>query len=689
MVFLRFLRRKLSGRQFTPTSVTGWIAVYAGGLWLLLYAVRSIVTPNSPPFGTAYAFCSFIEIVALLVLAFRWLRYRFMWRLRNRLFVTYVFIGVIPVVLLVLMVTLAAYLFAGQFSAYVVTSDVQREMRRLQALNEAAARHLALGLKQGKSVGAIELDIEGGPTSMVAVYQGKTTVLQKGEGEAPPTIPPDANDRTGVVTDNDSLYLRSVTSIPAARGTLTMMSSLPLTKSRVESIVGELGEISVYGRARTTQKVDSSGLRMQVGEESFRLDTDPKLRAGQIPAQKYRLDWAFLPPGSLLTAFDWQSGKNTTLFMTVKTRPSALYQRFFQTNGEMTTAITYALGFVALIFALIEALAFFIGMRLSKTMTRSVAELYDATQRVNKGDFSRRIQIVSRDQLAALETSFNSMTESLQKLIAEQKEKQRIESELAIAQEVQALLFPSDLTAIEALEVHGICKPARTVSGDYYDFLPVSGTRLGLAVGDISGKGISAALLMATVHAFVRAYTLVDSAPSLAAVAAGSQQALSHSVKTGQLNPGALMALLNQQMYESTPMEKYATMFLGFYDQTTREFKYSNAGHLPPMLIGVDGSIRELDGAGGTVVGLFGGMTYPDESIEMRPGDIFVAYSDGVTEPENEFGEFGADRLAQLVRDHRNEPLARISDVVITSVLDWIGANEQPDDVTLVLARAR
>jgi phosphoserine phosphatase RsbU/P len=191
------------------------------------------------------------------------------------------------------------------------------------------------------------------------------------------------------------------------------------------------------------------------------------------------------------------------------------------------------------------------------------------------------------------------------------------------------------------------------------------------------------------VHAFVRAYTLVDSVPELAAAAHAPHNAITHAVKTGELNPGALMAMLNQQMYESTPTEKYATMFLGFYDQSTRQFKYSNAGHLPPMLIGVDGSVRSLDGAGGTVVGLFGGMTYPDESIEMRPGDIFVAYSDGVTEPENEFGEFGADRLAQLVKDHRKESLARITDVVISSVVDWIGANEQPDDVTLVLARAR
>lgn len=129
-------------------------------------------------------------------------------------------------------------------------------------------------------------------------------------------------------------------------------------------------------------------------------------------------------------------------------------------------------------------------------------------------------------------------------------------------------------------------------------------------------------------------------------------------------------------------------MFLGFYDARSRELTYSNAGHLPPMLIGRDGSVRPLE-TGGLVVGLFGDVAYPDDSIQMEPGDIFLAYSDGVTEPENEFGEFGEERLIQLVLDNRHLPLARISDIVIAAVQDWIGGSEQPDDVTIVLARAR
>jgi sigma-B regulation protein RsbU (phosphoserine phosphatase) len=109
---------------------------------------------------------------------------------------------------------------------------------------------------------------------------------------------------------------------------------------------------------------------------------------------------------------------------------------------------------------------------------------------------------------------------------------------------------------------------------------------------------------------------------------------------------------------------------------------------LPPILIGRDGAVRRLE-AGGTVVGLFENVTYDEGSVEMHPGEIFLAYSDGVTEPENEFGEFGEERLINLVSANRHSPLVQISEAVTSAVDDWIGDNEQPDDITLVLARAR
>ena len=145
---------------------------------------------------------------------------------------------------------------------------------------------------------------------------------------------------------------------------------------------------------------------------------------------------------------------------------------------------------------------------------------------------------------------------------------------------------------------------------------------------------------------------------------------------------------MNRQLYKSTPQEKYATLFLSFYDGHRRELIYSNAGHLPPLILGADGSIHRLT-EGGTVIGLFDHIAYQEATVDLRPGDIFMAFSDGVTEPENEFGEFGEERLLETIETYRHLPLERISENVIAAVQDWIGSNEQPDDITLVLARPR
>jgi sigma-B regulation protein RsbU (phosphoserine phosphatase) len=144
--------------------------------------------------------------------------------------------------------------------------------------------------------------------------------------------------------------------------------------------------------------------------------------------------------------------------------------------------------------------------------------------------------------------------------------------------------------------------------------------------------------------------------------------------------------MLNRHLYHSTTPEKYATLFLAIYDRRRRTLAYSNAGHLPALLLRKDGSIRRLT-SGGMVIGLFEEMSAEGAEIELQAGDLFVAFSDGVTEPENEFGEFGEVRLIELVRKNFPLPLARISEEITQAVADWIGGGEQPDDLTLVLAR--
>ena len=275
------------------------------------------------------------------------------------------------------------------------------------------------------------------------------------------------------------------------------------------------------------------------------------------------------------------------MLLKVRTRPSKLYGHLFAALGEFAGFVVDALIGVGIFFAIIELIALIIGTRMTRTVTAAVAQLHDATKHVDRGDFSHRIPVKSSDQLADLAISFNSMTASIEKLILEQKEKQRLENELAIAQEVQAQLFPRQVSELESLEVHGFCRPARTVSGDYYDFLTGSSHKLILAVGDISGKGISAALLMATIHSAVRAYS-VENLPQMrepvaVGAVAGSGRIMAAWPEGVEVSPGALLSLLNHQLYESTPPEKYATLFLGIYDGRSHHLTYSNGGHLPPI----------------------------------------------------------------------------------------------------------
>ena len=660
-------------------SLTMWL------LQRLLPALR-----QSASWQVAYSTMDLLTAATFLLMGYRWLTRNLMWRLRNRLIVTYIFIGVIPIILLATIFVLAGYLFAGQFATFVVTNDLKHELNRLETSNVVLANSLAQTLRRNADAleHPLELPIRAFAGRQVMCYRnGKWWVLENSD-EPTRDTPTPMDTRSAIVLDSGKLYLRASTAVPVNndKDQLTVVSSIALNPVRLDQIASDMGVISLY-LPRAESSTQSGETRLHFKESE--VDLSRKMQAGKLSPARNLFDVELIPFGVTLPALEQGTGKASGVFLTVQTRPSILYGRLFRTLGDLTDVISIVLVVICVFFAVIELFALIVGVRLTQTMTNSVARLYEATQRVNRGDFAHRIAVTRNDQLAALEVSFNSMTENLRKLIAEQKEKQRIESELAIAQEVQALLFPRDVSATDGLEIHGVCKPARTVSGDYYDFLPMASNTMGLAVGDISGKGISAALMMATVHAFVRAYTLVEPVPTLASVAVGSANSRQtvEALRDGSMSAGALLAMLNQQLYQSTPTEKYATMFLGFYNQDTQHFHYSNAGHLPPILVRADGRVQHLS-EGGTVVGLFGNMTYPDAQVQMHSGDILVAYSDGITEPENEFGEFGVERLTELVQLNRDESLARISDIIIASVLDWIGGKEQPDDCTVVLARA-
>ncbi|HST77411.1 MAG TPA: SpoIIE family protein phosphatase, partial [Verrucomicrobiae bacterium] len=513
------------------------------------------------------------------------------------------------------------------------------------------------------------------------LFPGRTITLLSAD-KAPSWL---KNDFGRLTQDQGHLKLRAATRIRTANGAELLLSDVPLDQSFLARIAAPLGSLAIY---EPDVQIEQDGKKTTIrnkAESKPGLDVSSRLSAGTIPQPQGAWDKE-LTFGGLIQTTEWATGTSMGAFLAGSTRLSTIYSYLTGSMELWTGVLGTVLVAIAATFAVVILIALLIGIRLTRTITYSVANLYRATQHVNRGDFEHRIQVRERDQLAALQTAFNSMTESLQRLIAEQKEKERLQSELEIAHEVQEQLFPRNVSGTQTLEIHGICHPARIVSGDYYDFLSYGPDQMGIAVGDISGKGISAALLMATIHSAVRAYEQEQTVSMEAVSACGTTGRSTVTARPAPPSPAHMLWLLNRHLYRSTQPEKYATLFLGFYDGDTRRLTYSNAGHLAPILLGKDGSIRRLE-AGGMVVGLFDNMEYQEETVEIYPGDIFISFSDGMTEPENEFGEFGEDRLVAAIAANRHLPLDRISAHAVAAVKDWIGAVEQPDDITLVLAR--
>jgi len=613
------------------------------------------------------------------------------------------------------MVFATLWLFAGQFANFIVTSEIHLHLRSVEAVNAAIAHDLAAQLQRGRPA-ADELveNLREGEViwkhRKVCAWQGThpLPICGQEKGATPFAFPAFVHGPfSEIVHDDDGLFLRTATVLQVRSENLMVVSSEALDQDLLQEIATNLGEITLglvssnpsdanSGESTNNSKFSTASNNLQESQRGFTVNGQPPhptLTAGSVPEAANRLDYP-ISFGTPLPVVDWESGNHekSAPLVRVQTRPSVLYNRLFASLGDFAKGVEFILLGTAIVLAIIEALALIVGTSLTRSITGSVAQLYKATQHVDRGDFSHRIPVKSRDQLAELANSFNTMTASIERLVLEQKEKQRLENELVIAQEVQAQLFPREISQLESLEVHGYCRPARTVSGDYYDFLTINSERMILAAGDVSGKGISAALLMATIHSAVRAYSMegipILREPIAVGTAANSGRLLSAGVEGLEVSPAALLALLNHQLYASTPLEKYATLFLALYDGVSRKITYSNGGHLPPVIVSRAGSIRRLD-KGGMVVGLFDGLSFEEASVQLEPGDIFLAYSDGVTEPENDFGEFGEPRLIDLVRESRDLSLVEITERVTSAVDDWIGDQEQPDDITLVLARTR
>ena len=323
---------------------------------------------------------------------------------------------------------------------------------------------------------------------------------------------------------------------------------------------------------------------------------------------------------------------------------------------------------IALGLALIYCAGLVLSIRLSQRIVYAIDGLSNAARRVGKGDFSVRLPVHGQDQLAILASSFNEMTHDLQTLRDQEKRSAVLERDVALAQEVQQNLYPRTPPDLSGATVWASTTPARIVSGDLYDFLCFRDGKVGLLCADVSGKGVSAALMMSHLQALTRG------------------RLLSADETRTQPAPATFVKGLNRDLRGRFGNNRYATMFYGEFDSRTKALHYINAGHTPPILISEAGEAKKLVD-GDLPVGLLPQATYHELQVNLSCGGAVVVYTDGVTDALNSQGEdFGEARLIECLNSlPKGAGAEAIGSCICKFVTEWTAGTEQFDDTSILV----
>lgn len=593
------------------------------------------------------------------------------WRLRNRLIIAYLFIAVVPIVLIVALVFITTYMITGQLAGYLVNSELNRRTAALRRPAELLAR--APAARRPDMVRAFLPNLSAALPGIEVLIRGEEELRVPAESALAPA-PPEWGNTNGIILREGRQYYSWAR---AVSGSTEVILAAPLSRELLSEIVPGLGAVSLLTPEAPVRKTGIRTVSRLPEEARTRRRGDP------VPAPYNRADLTVTGWHPVVLQIWERPGRTESAVLVVQTRISAVLSLIFGHNVLYDTMEWGQIGWLSFLvvsglFLLVELISLVIGISITRTITSAVHDLYEGTQKVMHGDFSHRIPVGGRDQLAELAVSFNSMTSNLERLIVVAKEKERLQSELEIAREVQSQLFPKNVPDLRTLQLTGVCHPARMVSGDYYDFMRLHDSTLAFAIGDVAGKGISAALLMAAIQSTMRTQLTAGLPAAAAAPESARVRAFPSTAR--------LVAQLNTQLYQTTSPEKYATFFFAMYDDETNTLSYTNAGHLPPILVRRN-EPRLLE-VTGTVVGAFPFAQYGEERIQLAAGDMLVAYTDGIVEPENEYGEmFGDERLTDLLVKHSDHGADEVIARVMEAVREWTGAGELQDDMTMLVAR--
>ena len=630
----------------------------------------------------------------------------FLWRVRRKLTLSYIFIGFVPILLIAVFFLLCGLLLFFNVSSYLVQSRVNALVDETRFLAEATA----IELEQTSDDASFDEVLTRRQEAASARYHGASLVvvptlrtcgpanatpgrtvnrpLLSGAWahlDAPTSLPGWVTCEgyagllayqappTGAAAIRESplwrthLTVRAVALPADATPRYAVIVDVPVTAAtglQLENETGiELGDISTLGMTATDV--------VPVTGRAIEEDTP-------APATRARLTWM-----TFLDYSDWVTGRTGNVVIAIVLNVTDIYRRISATpltqigNYSVGQLLLILLMVVGALFLIIQTVAFVMGLSLARSITGAVHELATGTEHVRRGDFTHRISVNSADQLGDLAESFNSMTASVEEALQQKAEKERMEQELRIARRIQMSLLPQGPLRLEGLSVTAHCEPAREVGGDYYDYLPLGDKRVGIIIADVAGKGTSAALYMAEL------------------------KGLMLSLSQLYTSPRELLLAANRIIAQHLDARSFITMTYAVVDMCARTLTYARAGHCPLLYLPGAGSGPlaaerkvQVQVPDGLVLGLKidNGERFESllEEVTLRlgVGDVVLLFTDGVSEAMNAEGEpFGEERVAALLGEHGDLPFEELRERILREIRAFVGDTGLQDDLTLVLMK--
>jgi serine phosphatase RsbU (regulator of sigma subunit) len=663
-----------------PASSAPGLADRARGFFLKSWPGRTLLTAVAvallgllgvplPPFvaGLVRFVLVVFGVVGLVRLSRGTLR-ALLWRIRSKLILSYLFIGLVPIVLASAFFVLAGVLLASLVAAHVVTAEIEHMTSTLATMTEVALP----SLPADDAAAARVVDERLAPALRIHKRLAYTFV-RRGQvvatrGDAPRRLPAwwKGESFAGYVGSKPR-RLRAL----QARGLETfLLLEVPVDAELFEALERRTG-IHVLTEAE---------LEAARGDDSSDADPPkprPGVGAARTPRQRFSISsGSGLVFVALPEQTDWDTGEKATIHpVPFRFHPLDLLKSLapgFKVEGKvgsLTDILVILMGVVGTFFLIMYAVALLLGLLLARSITRSVHALSLGTERLRQGDFDHAIAVRSRDQLGELAESFNHMSQGVKALLREQADKERLEEELRIARQIQMSLLPAQgAVTMPGIRIAALCLPAAEVGGDYYDLLPLSDTRLGVLVADVSGKGTSAALYMAELKGLVLSLSRIYASPA------------------------KLLVEANRILAANLDSRSFITMTYAVVDMVEGTLRYARAGHNPIIhLEAASGKTRVLlpQGLG---LGMDRGERF-EEILEeavtpLRKGDIFLFFTDGLSEAMNGRSElFGETRLRDIVEGVLGLTSEEIKERILLEIRGFVGDAAPHDDMTLVVLK--